>query len=265
MAVNLGMTMQFSNYANQRSWSETFYRVTDETGADLVALMRLVCQFRARALVLGNTIIDITYWDEANPSFRTIVEVLQPGVLVTAGAGADPSANQDLAPAACMLVLSTGAGKGRYYLQRGIADGDMVAGSFIPAAGNAIGYQSWRNAITALQLCIRNATFSARFPIVDVTDGLLTLTAAQPGWTVGSVLDLITRVSGNGPRVQERVVLRVASTTPALQIEWSRGFCTGGFARRVTYTYNPITVVTQRAVGRTRKTGGPRSRFRGRR
>ncbi len=81
-----------------------------------------------------------------------------------------------------------------------------------------------------------------------------------------SVIDIVTNVTGGGRRVatRVRVVERVSDLIYVLN-GWPHGTCIGGAARKITYDYSIYTAVAPREDARTRKTGGPFTRFRGKR
>jgi len=263
MANVVAFTMKMQNKNNQRSWSDSFYKTFSAFDSAIIEpKLREIAQARATALVLSNTVVDITYWDVAVPSARTIIEVNLPGVIGDFG-GANGA--QDLAPAARMISLSSGVGKARQYLQRGICDADMVGGDFSPRPVAAPLYQSWITKIIAEQLQLRRSVFIEPAALLTVTQTVLTTVGAAPAWPKGSILSVRTRVAGNGPRISSRVLSRGVPAVNAVPVSWAEGNCEGGDVRRVQYAYDNIVVASPRVIGRTRKTGGPISRFRGKR
>jgi len=258
---DLGFTMRFSNGGGRRSWTETFYvQYPDLTPALTQEGLRLVCNSRAGALVAESQIVDVVYWNVANPRLRTLFGVYIPG---RQGWDLSPSTVQDIAPAAVLVTLSS-ATRTRKYLMRGLVDLDVVNGQFQPVASRISGYTQWFQFIKNYPLRLRVSTFDPPRVLAGATSSGLQLASAAP-ITTGSICAVRTNIAGGGPRVSTRVKITADSLTAEWPCKWKRGNCTGGTVRKFTQAIEPILAYAERAAVRTRKTGGPLSRFRGRR
>lgn len=266
----LGFRWAFQNEDNQRSWREQFYWDAGDSGSptseNTVNFMARIATARARALVRSNTIVDVTVYPADNPRLTTITQLNRRGTL-PANVGDEFPPDQDIAPASVLLQLSGTLGR-RQYLMRGIADDDIKSSNFVPVGNRRGAYTTWFSYLNNSPLMIRYSIFGPSRTILEVSgSGTITLGAPAGVVPAGTLIDINTTVAGGGPSVRTRAKTRVASDPlePTLYVYWSRGNCTQGIARTVTYGYTPINVYAQRIPARTRKTGGPLGKFRGRR
>jgi hypothetical protein len=260
--------MDFSNKNNQRSWSELFYRnfVDDDLASTFsIASRNRIAINRAQALVRSNVLTAITAWKVDEPRVTFAAEVNMPGMLQGPNP-LDPDPQQDIAPASVLLQLNS-ADATRQYLMRGIADSDVVDGQFNPLGLARGQYNLWFRTITVEQLRIRFSNFAAIGLIDKIENGTITTISGVPATGEGALLAIRTEIAGGGKPVATRTRLRadVALNATELEVTWPFGNCDGGDVRRVVYGYSLITGYAQRIPARTRKTGGPKSKFRGRR
>lgn len=262
----IGYRLRFENSENRRSWVEVFYiNFSDDVNdVEVTARIKDDIDHRAAALVQTNKVVDYTWWDLNNPVFTRYAIVNVPGAVP----GSGPS-GQDVVNVAINLKLRTPTRR-RNYLMRGLADADVVNGRFQPRALAQAFYNTWFDWLIspARGFALRKSGFGSNIP-------LLSCTATQLNTSVNltdpihekQLLSVRTRVSDGGPRVNTRVrVLEEAAAGQAkIVVKWTRGFCSGGNARLVTYSLDNIANLTIDTAGRTRRTGGPFTRFRGRR
>jgi len=265
--ANFGFRFRIQNRNNQRSWTETFYRFFGDVtiDANIVRLgVTVLGQRRAGCLARNNTLVDVTVFDPANIRRVITYPLNLPGDL---GNASDPAIGvQDIAPAA-ILIKCSGVSSQRYYLMRGVADADVREGNFEPDGFNIPKYNTWINSLRSqpLQLLKRP---QARPPMAIQSVGSLGLNLVTSPATIipkGSQVRISTAISGNGPKVYTSAVTKDDSTTTFVPIEWTRGNCTGGFLTVLSREYQDIVATAISVPARTRKTGGPLGKFRGRR
>jgi len=248
-----------------RSWDEQIYyedsfAITVGTlDADRIttyAIRRALCLPRGcRILFARVNVVDF-------PTIVRQIDLNLPGVLGVLG-----TTNADLVNVSRKFQCRASSGRRAEFLSRCPADGDVVGGVFTYAENGEAPYSGWSNQFAEVPFKIRTSNFAAGIAITVVEE--LYFHSAAPIVTVkGDVWNVKTRVIGSGPRVYTNVVAQgpqgVDGRVPILG--WPHGSCVGGSVRKVTYTYNDIiSVSVPSPIGRTRKTGGPFTKFRGRR
>lgn len=262
----IGLRFRFANIEGRRSFTEIFYaqRPTPDP-ASIASYITTFATQRANALVVTNQVLECVWWDILFPSITTTVPLGIPGTVP-----GESGSSQDVVNVAYHVQLRASNVR-RQYLIRGIADADIVNGSFSPRTTSALryfNYLQWLRDLTNT-VSLRRTVFGDAIPITSITPTQITLTAPLVAPIAkGTTLAVRSQVAGNGPRVTTRVRTMAAAATGAsvLSVTWRRGNCTGGDVRPIVqYNLQQLTEVVGRTAARTRKTGGPFTRFRGRR
>lgn len=257
---------RFGNRQNKRSWTEQWTNDMGTLGrVGIEGEIRRQAATRVGALVVGNYMIDATYWPVLSPKETTLIPINLEGR--SGDLTVINSTDQDVVNVSLLIQLSAASGRRRQYLMRGIPDADFVNGSYQPRPTWFPQMQRWLDSITsAPPYQIRTSVFTPiAVPILTIAANVITFTSAIPTTATGTLLAIRTRVAGNGPRVTARVLVLAPTTGATASVRWPHGNCEGGDARVVAYVQSSIVSLVWRQEGRTRKTGGPLTRFRGRR
>lgn len=268
----LGLRIRLANSLNRRSWTETFYYQLESGGIqsdEARAVIGLYARYRAGTLASNNVVADVTIWDTDFPRTTLIIPFNTPGSI---GAGdSDPALSvQDLAPVSLKVSIRS-ATRNRQYLMRGLPDADFVQGSYQPSPAHEAKTGTWLQWLQfprqRLQLAGRSSLTDNNIITQVTSDGISMQHNLSNPVAAGTLIAVTTNVAGNGPRVTTRV--RSSGAAAVLQngipVKWKNGTCVGGKAEKLTFSYVGIESVTFDRAGRTRKTGGPLNRFRGRR
>lgn len=261
-----GFRYRFRNAHNQRSWTETFYREFGAVtlGSTFVkSTVTLLAARRVACLSTGNSLVDVACFDPINPRSVIYYELDLPGGLGLVG---HVAAFQDTAPVS-VLVRCSSIRAVRQYLMRGIADDDVLEGEFHPIGGHVVAYNAWFASLVSQPLLIRRRPpLVAPIPIGVIGTGGITLGQVPVvGIPADTPISVVTQVSGGGRRVRTNLVTKSASRGSFIDVDWTWGNCGGGYMTVLDNTYEPIIATAQRVATRTRKTGGPLGKFRGRR
>lgn len=262
-----GFRFRLRNDQNQRSWTELWYKDFGSLSlADpgVKTAVTAVARRRAGCLADGNVLVDITVFNPAVPRTAITYEVNLPGVIGQWVEGV-VDGEQDIAPAAALLKLSS-ATSYRQYLMRGIADKDVRLGVFQPQATTLPSYRQWWNYIVSAQLQVaKRPNAGVIVPIATVQTGsITTVNVIGAGIVADDTLKIVTRVAGNGPRVRTTLRATATSAGNSVPVDWSHGNCEGGAFVKIGFDYENIVSYAVREAARTRKTGGPLGKFRGR-
>lgn len=259
------LVLRFTNYRGERSFTEQFY-LDLSSFANVAAIPNNVIQniANARCLALaGLNLLPFVRVNEVNtPKIVRNFDTNQIGVL---GGMLNPDA-QDVVNIARMSRVTSANGAKMNYLQRGVADGDVVAGKLTFDQNGPGPYNDWLAYLKTRPLQLRSSVFSAPKTINSIVPGVIAFSDPTATYAPGTTLNIRTVVVGPGPKINVRVKVTASVPGSVNVARWIWGNCTGGNARAIDYTYsNIISAVAVDNTARTRKTGGPFSRFRGRR
>ena len=260
--------IRITNRDNERSYTEQFYvDLPPYSSPDQVpvATVRATATARAQCLVVGNRIPVVRVNEVTNPKVVKNFPVNLPGVL-PGGFAPGNNGGQDVVNISRLVILTANNGAQMKYLQRGCADGDVVNGRFTFVLNGQAVYDNWLEYIKSYPLRLRASTFGPQKDINTIVPRTLTFTNVLDSYAKDTVINIRTQVSGPGPKLNVRAKVAQAAPGSVTLNRWIWGNCTGGNTRDISYTYGAINSYNNSAAeARIRKTGGPLSKFRGRR
>jgi len=261
----------FKNEGNQRSWTETFYKffgggTPDSTGVKTA--VRGFAAIRSTCLAQGNVLVTVTLFDPSNPHTTVIVETNFPGAMPAAPGGVETQ-DQDIVVSALMVKL-IGTSRNRQYLMRGLPDYMFFKGNYAPTPLQGAVVQRWLDTITGQQFANRqfnsfNIGGGGFIATVFATGVTLTAPVTAP-LNKGDLLSVHTQIAGGGPTINTRVKMTgdTAVGQSTIPVSWNNGNCEGGKAKVMGLAFTQINETVKTTPARTRKTGGPLGKFRGR-
>jgi len=261
------IVIRIQNFLNKRSYSEQFYASNlAYAGVDDIPLatIRGIGVARAQCLVATNGIPVIRVNDVDTPKIVRNFPVNLVGALP--GLALPGRSAQDVVNVSRYVTLNAANGSVSRYLQRGCLDSDVVGGEFTFATSGPAPYDNWLRYLKVFPLQLRGSSFGAPQAIATIGPAGIVLPAGGIAPANGQILNIKTQISGPGPKLNVRAKVVSSNGLNVSLGRWIWGNCTGGNFRVVGYTYgNIISFDNSQTEARTRKTGGPISKFRGRR
>jgi hypothetical protein len=261
------------NWGQVAGWSEEYFVNLDDALAPsvMIELAQRVGVARAQFMSRNCVVEDCRINNILTPD-----TVLPIGLNIIGSRGSASGAGLDTGPEpvmACARVKAGGGGgKSRVLHLRGLADDDVRDGLLTTRGVVISRINSFLLLLRAtMKASTQRANFTGTRGIGTINGQTFKVTLDHSpalAYAIGNTVSVQTNVTGNGPRVNALGIVTDLGEAPDFITlnTWSHGNCSGGFIRKVTYSYPQWTAFAFYAPNYVtyKKTGRAFSPFRGR-